>query len=89
MPNRNPVEFCHVDEAGGKGMGLKVHSSHGLPMCPRHHDEQHGKIGEFKLRGGWKTFQLKYGFDAVTVAAEYWAKWPGRRAWEAKQEASR
>lgn len=85
MPERKPVEFAHVDCAGGKGMGLKVADQFGIPLCPRHHDEQHGKIGEFRQRGGWPTFQLKYGFDAVKVAADYWRAWPGRIAWEREQ----
>lgn len=87
MPGRKPVEFAHVDCAGGKGMGTKVADQHGMPLCPRHHDEQHGKIGAFSQRGGWPTFQIKYGFDAVKVAAEYWRLWPNRLAWEAKMEA--
>jgi len=83
IEGRKPVEFAHVDCAGGKGMALKVGDWNGLPLCPRHHNEQHGTVGSFRNRGGWKTFQLKYGFDAVAVAAEYWRRWPGRPKWEA------
>lgn len=83
---RKPVEFAHVDCAGGKGMGLKVPSRFGLPLCPRHHDEQHGHIGSFRNRGGWKTFQIKYGFDAVEDANDYWRRWPARLKWEAEPE---
>lgn len=86
---RKPVEFAHVDCAGGKGMGVKVADQFGIPLCPRHHDEQHGKIGEFRNRGGWPTFQIKYGFNAVKVAGEYWRAWPGRLEWERQQEESR
>ncbi len=75
VPGRKPVEFAHVDCAGGKGVGLKVSDEFGLPLCPRHHDEQHGKIGSFSQRGGWKTFQLKYGFNAVTEAKGLWNDW--------------
>jgi hypothetical protein len=56
-------------------------------LCQRHHDEQHGKIGSFRQRGGWKSFELKYGFSATTVAASYWAKWLGTtmgRNWAAR-----
>lgn len=76
-PRKSFVEAAHVDCAGGKGMGLKVADKFAIPLCQRHHDEQHGKIGAFKNRGGWPTFQLKYGFDAVKVAAEYWRRWDG------------
>ena len=72
---RKPVEPAHVDCAGGKGMGLKVADCYAIPLCQKHHDEQHGKVGSFKDRGGWKTFQAKYGFDAVQVAAGYWRQW--------------
>lgn len=83
MPDREKIEFAHVDCAGGKGVGLKVADKKGIPLCPKHHAEQHGQIGSFKSRGGWETFQLKYGFDATEAAAGYWQAWPGRRAWEA------
>ncbi len=76
-PRRTPVEAAHVDCAGGKGMGTKVADQFAIPLCQRHHDEQHGKIGAFSQRGGWKTLQLKYGFDAVQVAREYWRQWKG------------
>lgn len=74
---RKPIEPAHVDCAGGKGMGTKVADQFAIPLCQLHHDEQHGKVGSFKSRGGWKTFQAKYGFDAVKVAGEYWRAWKG------------
>lgn len=80
-PRRSPIEAAHVDCAGGKGMGSKVADANAIPLCQRHHDEQHGKIGTFRQRGGWKTFQLKYGFDAAKVAYAYWRAWPGRSKW--------
>lgn len=70
------VEAAHVP-GGDAGMGTKASDHFCIPLCQRHHDEQHGKIGAFSQRGGWPTFQLKYGFDAVKVAAEYWRKWSG------------
>lgn len=76
-PRNTPIEAAHVDVAGGKGMGTKVADQYAIPLCQRHHDEQHGKIGSFSQRGGWKTFQVKYGFDAVKVAGEYWRAWKG------------
>jgi hypothetical protein len=83
-PRKSPVEAAHVDHAGGKGMGTKVADAYCVPLCQRHHDEQGGKIGTFRQRGGWKSFELKYGFDAVKEAEALWRLWPGRRAWEAK-----
>jgi len=76
-PRRSPVEAAHVDCAGGKGMGTKVADHFAIPLCQKHHDEQHGKTGPFKERGGWATFQKKYNFDAVKVAGIYWREWKG------------
>ena len=86
-PRKSPVEAAHVDHAGDKGMGTKASDCHALPLCQRHHDEQGGRIGSFRQRGGWRSFELKYGFDAVKVANAYWAAWPGRRKWEQELEA--
>ncbi len=85
-PRRAPVEAAHVDCAGGKGMGTRVADAYAIPLCQRHHDEQHGKIGPFKTRGGWPTFQLKYGFNAVEVADAYWKSWDGKAKWEIDRE---
>jgi hypothetical protein len=84
MPGRKPVEAAHVDHGGDKGTGTKASDRFAIPLCPRHHDEQSGKIGSFRNRGGWPSFELKYGFKAVEVAAAYWNAWPGRREWEAR-----
>lgn len=83
IPRRSPVEAAHVDHGGDKGMSTKASDRFAIPLCQRHHDEQGGKIGSFRQRGGWATFQLKYGFDAVRVAADYWRAWPSRGKWEA------
>ena len=82
FPRRTPVEAAHVDHAGDKGAGTKVSDRHMIPLCQAHHDEQGGKTGPFRERGGWPTFEAKYGFNAVEVAAEYWRKWPKRAEWE-------
>jgi hypothetical protein len=39
---------------------------------------------------GWRTFAAEYlgGRDPVDLAADYWRAWPGRIAWEKKQEAN-
>lgn len=85
-PRNTPIEAAHVDHGGDKGMGSKASDRFCIPLCQRHHDEQSGKIGSFRQRGGWKTFELKYGFDAVQVAAEYWLRWPARRQWEDERD---
>lgn len=71
------TEAAHVDHGGDKGMATKASDRFALPMCAKHHREQHSK--------GWATFQHTYGsFDALGVAAQYWSRWPGRLAWERK-----
>lgn len=72
------VRACHVDHAGGKGIGTKVADRHAIPMCDGHHGEQH--------RIGWTSFEARYRLDAVSVAAAFWRLWPGRAAWERKQD---
>jgi hypothetical protein len=84
-PRKSFVEAAHVDHGGDKGMGTKASDRFAIPLCQKHHDEQHGKIGAFKDRGGWPKFQARYGFNAIDVAGDYWHLWPGRRAWERKQ----
>lgn len=71
------LEAAHVDHAGGKGMGTKVADRHAIPLCSKHHAEQH--------RIGWKSFEARYFFGAVGIAEDYWRAWPGRIAWERKQ----
>lgn len=77
------IEAAHVDYAGDKGMGSKVRDSAAIPLCSKHHREQHSI--------GWRAFEARYGgFDALSVAGQYWRNWPGRLAWERKmQEAGR
>jgi hypothetical protein len=72
----------HLDFAGDKGMGTKVSDRWALPSCSKHHRQQH--------TDGWDTFLSTYGITkdaAMTLAAQYWRAWPGRIAWERKQEA--
>lgn len=74
------MEAAHVDHGGDKGMGTKASDRFAVPMCSTHHRKQHNI--------GWLTFQRIYGgFNAVAVAESYWLRWPGRKAWEAKQDA--
>lgn len=72
-----PIVAAHVDYAGGKGMSIKVHDKHAVPMCDDHHQAQHA--------WGWKTFEGNFGMspgDTQMAAEAYWNAWPGRRAWE-------
>jgi hypothetical protein len=68
------VRACHVDYAGDKGMGSKVHDRHCIPMCDTHHSVQHAV--------GWDTFEGNFKFNALADAAAYWQAWPGHFAWE-------
>jgi hypothetical protein len=77
VPGRKPVESAHVDHGGDKGAGTKASDRFCIPLCPAHHDEQGGKTGPFRLRGGWPTFEAKYGFNALQIADEYWRLWKG------------
>lgn len=81
-PRKSPVEAAHVDHGGDKGTGTKASDRWAIPLCQKHHDEQGGRIGSFRQRGGWKSFELKYGFDAKKVAESYWNAWPSRKQWE-------
>lgn len=68
---------CHVDYAGGKGMATKVADKFSVPMCDGHHGEQHR---------GWKTFEAKYRINCLALSADFWLRWPGRPAWERKNQ---
>lgn len=74
------IEAAHVDHAGGKGVGTKVADRHAIPLCTGHHRAQHTR--------GWRTFEFAKCIDAKALAEIYWRAWPGRIAWERKQEAS-
>lgn len=78
------MESAHLDFAGGKGIGTKVADRYAVPMCAGHHAMQH--------REGWQTFMALMGTTAnelLVAAARLWNAWPGRPAWERKQEAGR
>jgi hypothetical protein len=72
------IEAAHVDHAGGKGIGSKVADRFCLPLSEACHRLQHTI--------GWKSFEAKFlpGKDAVLLTLRYWAAWPGKHAWEAK-----
>lgn len=74
------IQAAHVDYAGGKGMGTKTDDKHAIPLCAEHHRTQHA--------WGWQTFEGNFGFapgDCALAAGAFWKAWPGRIAWEAKQ----
>lgn len=75
-----PIQAAHLDFAGGKGMGTKVADRFTVPMCAAHHAQQHA--------WGWGTFRRKMEVsedDLLNAAAFLWSRWPGRIAWERKQ----
>lgn len=77
------TEAAHLDFAGDKGMSTKVSDRFAIPMCSAHHRRQHVM--------GWKSFLSAMNNKETTLMAAadaYWRNWPGRAAWERKQEAS-
>ena len=75
------IEAAHTYGAGDKGMSTKNSDRYAIPLCSAHHAEQHAR--------GWKTFERDYGISSAPLLAEqYWRAWPGRLAWEKKQESS-
>lgn len=75
---------AHLDWAGGKGMGSKVADRYCVPMCGLgHHARQHSI--------GWDSFMAEMGVTREQLllgSAKFWNAWPGRAAWERKQEAA-
>lgn len=72
------IEAAHVDYAGDKGMGTKVSDRHCIPLCSEHHRCQHN--------WGWLTFETNFKINALSASIAYWQAWPGRVAWEARQD---
>lgn len=70
------IEAAHTPGAGDKGIGTKSSDRFAVPLCSRHHRSQHDK--------GWRWYERLLEFDAAEAARQYWAKWPGRKAWEDK-----
>ena len=74
------IVAAHVDYAGDKGMGTKVHDRFAIPLCGGfngHHAAQHA--------WGWDTFEANFKINALEASKAYWAAWPGRRAYEESQ----
>lgn len=72
------IEAAHVDYAGDKGMATKVSDRFAVAMCAADHRSQH--------MFGWSDFEARHNFDALAAAEAFWRAWPGRLAWERKQE---
>lgn len=67
------MEAAHVDDAGGKGMQLKVADYHCVPACSAAHAEMHR---------GAKTWQAKYNINLADAAKQYAKASPHRHLWE-------
>lgn len=83
---RNPhcggkMQAAHGPDKATKGMGTKCRDSCAMPLSELCHALQHQK--------GWKWFALNIlGCDPLKLCEGYWWHWPGRIAWERKQEAA-
>lgn len=73
-----PIEFAHVRSAANSGVGLKSHSSSGIPLCTAHHSQQHS-IGQ-------PAFERLYKIDLFALAAEFTRRSPDRVMREALAE---
>jgi hypothetical protein len=72
------IEAAHMPSPGSKGMGTKAADCHCIPLCQHHHARHTNK--------GWGAIGLTRE-TAGQLPNEYWAAWPGRKAWEARQDA--
>lgn len=68
------IEAAHVDDAGGKGIGLKVADYKAVPACSAAHAEMHR---------GAQTWQAKYKINLADAAKQYAKASPHRHQWEA------
>ncbi len=70
------IEAAHVDDAGGKGTGIKVADYHAVPACHDAHAEMHR---------GARTWQRKYSIILAEAAKVYAKASPHRALWEDSQ----
>jgi hypothetical protein len=75
------IQAAHVPHKGSKGIGTKVADRYCIPLSEGCHLHTQHRIG-------WPEFARKYlhGQDPESLAGDYWHLWPGRIAWERKQE---
>ncbi len=70
------IEAAHTPDPSSKGMSTKAADCNCIPACVYHHHLQTVK--------GWSAVGLTRE-TAALMAEAYWRAWPGRIAWEAKQ----
>lgn len=78
---RNPecggrIEAAHVPHKASKGTGTKASDRYCIPLSHACHARQHAI--------GWQSFSALFlqSRDPVLMSCQYWAAWPGRKAWE-------
>lgn len=74
------AEFAHIRSAANAGVALKPHDASGVPLCRRHHAEQH-QIGQ-------RSFEDKYHIDLTALADELVRRSPDRKMYMALLEAT-
>lgn len=84
------IEAMHLDFAGkmegvdpalGKGASTKVADRYAIPGCRLH--------AQMQTDIGWQTFMIRMEVtreQLMIAAARLWHAWPGRAAWERKQQ---
>lgn len=72
-----PIDPAHVRSAANAGTSVKPFDWFLVPLCRKHHEEQHR---------GVETFMRKYGIDLWALAAEFAAKSPDTAMKEAMKE---
>jgi hypothetical protein len=72
------IEAAHVRMGTDGGIGLKPSDSFTVPLCRKHHAEQHR---------GEQTFWQKYKQDPLRIAAALWGLSPAGRRYEMKRKA--
>lgn len=70
------IEAAHTRTGTDGGTSLKPSDCWALPLCSKHHAEQH-RIGE-------RSFETKYGFKMKDVAERLWKASRFRLAFEKK-----
>lgn len=71
------IEAAHMADPGSKGIGTKAADKNCIPLCQHHHSRHTIK--------GWSALGISRE-QGTLMAAEYWRAWPGRVAWEGKQQ---
>lgn len=72
------IQAAHVRTHGDGGTGMKPGDDRTIPLCARHHHEQH-QIGE-------ATFEARYGISMADIAAHLWRISPHGIRYRAKEQ---